>query len=170
MGNIVGGAQRAEDVARLQAGRGTRRARGERGVLHRHEERLALDVRKREVYTTWVAAFRCRGPVAEDVRAAGGYPLDEALREGGDAGVVVLMRVSDYSLQKEPPRRGWGEEDAPQYPCTRSHRRAECTTPARGCRKHPAPGLEERNTQSACNSHPCVLPTQGHRNGKKGGR
>ena len=67
MGNIIGRAQRAEDVARLQAGRGTRRARGERGVLHRHKERLALNVRKREVYTARVAGFRCRGTVAEDV-------------------------------------------------------------------------------------------------------
>ena len=38
MGDIIGRAQRAEDIARLQAGRGTRRARGKRGVLHRHEE------------------------------------------------------------------------------------------------------------------------------------
>jgi hypothetical protein len=124
VGDVIGRTQRAEDVARLQAGRGTRRARGQCGVLHCHEERFALDVRKREVDTARVAAFRCRGTVAVDVGAAGGNALDEALGEGRYACVVVLVRVSQSCFCNKTSRGEVGR--TLQYPCTQAHRRVEC--------------------------------------------
>jgi hypothetical protein len=131
VGDIIGRAQRAEDIARFQAGRGTRRTRGKCGVLHRHKERLALDVRKREVHAARVAAFWCRGTIAEDVGAAGGYALDEALGEGRGACVVVLVRVRvSYASAKAISRGGVGGRS--QYPCTQAHRRVECDTQQKG--------------------------------------
>ena len=68
MGDILTGAERAEDVAGLETGRGARRARGERGVLHIHKERLALDVRKAQVDAARVGRFGRGGRQAEEAR------------------------------------------------------------------------------------------------------
>ena len=60
-----------------------------------------------------------------DMGATGGYALDEALREGGDACVVILVcvRVSYASAKYQVVER-WG--GCSQYPCTQAHRRVEC--------------------------------------------
>ena len=74
--------------------------------------------------------------------ATGGYALDEALGEGGDACVVVLVcvRVS-YTSEKYQVVERW--EGRSQYPCTQAHCRVEMRHPIKGCHKHPTLGLEE---------------------------
>lgn len=88
MGALVAIAQRAQDVARLERGRGACAARGEGDVFEGHEERFAFDVVERYVHTTrvevlWVAVLR---GVFEGEEAA-----EKSIGEGEDALGVVLF-------------------------------------------------------------------------------
>jgi hypothetical protein len=79
-----------EDIRRLKGSRGTSGAGGERDVLQRHQEGLALDVGERDVDA---ARIPRQGGAVESCVFHCEKAVLETLGEGGDAGVVVLLGV-----------------------------------------------------------------------------
>ena len=87
VGALVAVAERAQHVAGLQRGGRARAAAAERDVLERHQQRLALHVRKRDVDAAGVEVLR--GAILRRVfesEEAG----EEAVGERADAGSIVL--------------------------------------------------------------------------------
>lgn len=92
---LITAAERSEDVARLEGcgGAGTTRRKGD--ILESHQERLAFDVRKRDVDTARVVARRIT--VQSSVLHAK-EAISELLGERSDALAVILLPKSAIEL------------------------------------------------------------------------
>eukprot|EP00322_Chrysochromulina_rotalis_P023554 CAMPEP_0115840386 /NCGR_PEP_ID=MMETSP0287-20121206/6743_1 /TAXON_ID=412157 /ORGANISM="Chrysochromulina rotalis, Strain UIO044" /LENGTH=366 /DNA_ID=CAMNT_0003293993 /DNA_START=134 /DNA_END=1235 /DNA_ORIENTATION=+ len=92
----------AEDVRRLEGGRGARRARRDGDVLERHQQRLAFHVRKRDVEVSRVA--RIHRAIHFDVWDRVDNAVMQALGEASDVREVTLHLAPRDLARRAKPR------------------------------------------------------------------